>query len=363
MRARLGFVLRSIMAAIAVAVSLTVTTYGANAAEFTDIANSKYLPAIEYVASNGYMGNTGNMSFSPNTIMTTGDFILAMTRATNGRLVEKYYTNMVGSHLDRTNNLVMYLWSNGVLTDCYDIRSQLNYNEACNVAFELTGTEAFSNSLFNQESTGNANFDTAVREGFIPNIIGLYDKVTRELAADLIHRIMTNTDGITKPNIVGYVNGIWDSGATNISDFFVELSKVPQPVLDRFNNLGWTFSISPAYIADWGSANGGIIATGLCDPANKTIYMKLPKSVVHEFGHFDMNTSGVWGDQVNNVYLTEAKKLESLLGRYSQTNYREFYAELFDYWVKNAETEHNKLKSISPKAYELMIRQEERWRA
>ena len=71
----------------------------------------------------------------------------------------------------------------------------------------------------------------------------------------------------------------------NVNAFLLELRKVPQPILDAFNENGWTFVIGTEYLADL-SRKLGVNCIGAAAYTEKRIYVFEASAILHEFGHF-----------------------------------------------------------------------------
>ena len=71
--------------------------------------------------------------------------------------------------------------------------------------------------------------------------------VTRAEAAQLLHAVLTQTLTVVPPDTPITVENLtqW-----NVNTFLLELRKVPQPILDAFNENGWTFVIGTEYLTE-----------------------------------------------------------------------------------------------------------------
>lgn len=68
-------------------VVIGVAPYKAAAASYTDVSNSAwYVDAVNYVTEHGIMQGTGNNRFSPDEILTRGQFVTLLYR-----MVASYY--------------------------------------------------------------------------------------------------------------------------------------------------------------------------------------------------------------------------------------------------------------------------------
>ena len=106
--------------------------------------------------------------------------------------------------------------------------------------------------------------------------------VTRAEAAQLLHAVLTQNLTVTPPDTPVTVENLiqW-----NVNAFLLELCKVPQPILDAFNENGWTFVIGTEYLADL-SRKLGVNCIGAAAYTEKRIYVFEASAILHEFGHF-----------------------------------------------------------------------------
>ncbi len=106
--------------------------------------------------------------------------------------------------------------------------------------------------------------------------------VTRAEAAQLLHAVLTQTLTVVPPDTPITVENLtqW-----NVNTFLLELRKVPQPILDAFNENGWTFVIGTEYLTEL-SRKLGVNCIGAAVYTEKRIYVSEASAVLHEFGHF-----------------------------------------------------------------------------
>ena len=72
---------------------------------------------------------------------------------------------------------------------------------------------------------------------------------------------------------------------------------------------------------------------GATDYVRKTIYVSDARATLHEFGHF-LNWTLTASAEREELYRLEAQN--TVLRAYARTNYREYFADCFDYWIINA---------------------------
>lgn len=136
-------------------------------------------------------------------------------------------------------------------------------------------------------------------------------------------------------------------------DCLQALAMLPRGVLDLFEVKNWSVAIGPGKVSEL-NEQYAVPANGWTIYAEKMIAINDERSVVHEFGHF------LWwclyrehGALIEQFYAEEAANVKEFIGAYSQTNEREYFAELFEYWVHNRQSEQNmgQLKELAPETY------------
>lgn len=75
-------------------------------------------------------------------------------------------------------------------------------------------------------------------------------------------------------------------------------------------------------------------ASGMIDYADKTIHLDVYNRTtpIHEFVHYATDRIG-WQDKLESEFRLEAPKLRELLGDYSQTSSKEYFARYVSYWI------------------------------
>lgn len=121
-------------------------------------------------------------------------------------------------------------------------------------------------------------------------------------------------------------------------EYLQQLQMVPKPILQSFIANQWRLCIGCGY-------RSGIIwieGDGIEDNASpgtivyheKTIHLNSSDALLHEFGHYTqyiIRPMEGW----NPAYKREAAVAASVLGNYATTNNREYFAECFDYFIRN----------------------------
>jgi len=185
-------------------------------------------------------------------------------------------------------------------------------------------------SVLYEDSVALPDYENCIRIGKELQICGEEDNaneiVTRGEAAKLLHAILTKTFTVEAPAApVTLVN----ASGVNVNDFLLELRKVPKPILDAFNAVGWTYRIDFDYMGAL-SDHLNMSCIGATNYSRKTIYISEASATLHEFGHFLDGQMG-FPTEHERLYLAEAKN--SGLRDYAKTNAREYFADCFAYYI------------------------------
>ena len=170
------------------------------------------------------------------------------------------------------------------------------------------------------------------------------DLVTRAEAVQLLHAVLTQTLTVVPPDTPVTVENLtqW-----NVNAFLLELCKVPQPILDAFNENGWTFVIGTEYLTDL-SRKLGVNCIGAAVYTEKRIYVSEASVVLHEFGHFLDCTMG-FPQEHKDLYALEAASTP--MKQHAKSNSLEYFAESFSYWLSGGTRTLAQLKELTPETY------------
>lgn len=126
---------------------------------------------------------------------------------------------------------------------------------------------------------------------------------------------------------------IQNKAGVHLNDYLLELKRVPEAVLQKFQSEGWTYAIDFEYLSDL-SKEYHASCTGATSYAEKRIYVSEAGSTLHEFGHFVHYILG-FPDEVEELYADEAAAAIAFLRDYAMTNSREYFADYFAYWLNH----------------------------
>lgn len=175
--------------------------------------------------------------------------------------------------------------------------------------------------------------------------------MTRGETAELLRRLMTEQFAMTPPPLLGEFP-VSVEEAVDVNRYLVELNRVPKPILDAFKKKNWSCRVEFDYLEKL-SREYGMTCAGATDYSANTIYLAQPQSTVHEFGHFldDLLNFPAKHEQ---LFQAESAGAAKVLGSYSQRNSHEYFAEYFEFWIKNRTQSDRirKLQAISPATYQ-----------
>lgn len=151
----------------------------------------------------------------------------------------------------------------------------------------------------------------------------------------------------TAPIISEQVNGIAETignvSKNNLNIVNEKLSLLPQNAINRFQNEGWHIYLTDENIAITMFGGEYSKVMGGTDYNNHFIKIEdrsdaVNESVLHEFGHFVFFINGGFGSQeIIDAYNTDVSNAEALGITYGLDKTEEFYAEVFDFYIRNPE--------------------------
>ena len=148
-------------------------------------------------------------------------------------------------------------------------------------------------------------------------------------------------------------NAILESGTARRA-----LTDIPQSLLKRFADCGWTLYFASDPLSAYYSEHPE--AVGVTDHQKNAIYVYVDASytysaentLLHEFGHFlQYISNGRYSDQIQQAYAHEKELLASLAGRqYCMKSPQEFFAEAFRTYLQGAGQENMQIYSVVRRA-------------
>ena len=128
---------------------------------------------------------------------------------------------------------------------------------------------------------------------------------------------------------------IQNNEGVNMNDYLMALQSVPEPVLQTFQDQGWSYVVDFEYLAEL-SQQLDMNCIGATSYTEKRIYIAEASSTLHEFGHFLDYALGR-PSQSEGLYEAESAATTTFLRGYARTNCREYFADCFTYWLNNHE--------------------------
>ena len=167
---------------------------------------------------------------------------------------------------------------------------------------------------------------------------------TRAEAAQLLHALLTQNLTVTPPNTPVAVENRMQCSANK---FLLEVRKVPQPILDAFNENGWTYVIDGNYTANLGQQLG-VNCIGATIFGENRIYVSESGATLHEFGHFYDSLLG-FPEEHDRLYELEAANAS--MSEHAKSSSLEYFAEFFAYWCSGNTRTLTLLKELTPETY------------
>lgn len=247
---------------------------------FTDVSEkATYAEAVSYLADAGILRGTASGRFSPNEKITISQWATMLCRA--------FDTEPEGvSWQEAGTNAVQTAVRGGWLepTAISDTNGSICRGELYRTAFAAAGIPLYDATLYGLDwlSSGENALRVVKELGLCAENKTAAELVTRAEAAQLLHAVLTQTLTVVPPDTPITVENLtqW-----NVNAFLLELRKVPQPILDAFNENGWTFVIGTEYLTEL-SRKLGVNCIGAAVYTEKRIYVSEASAVLHEFGHF-----------------------------------------------------------------------------
>ena len=247
---------------------------------FTDVSEkATYAESVSYLADAGILRGTASGRFAPNEKITVSQWATMLCRA--------FDTGPEGVSWQEVGaNAVQIAIRSGWLepTAISDANGLICRGELYRTVFAAAGIPLYDATLYSLDwlSPGENALRVGKKLGLCAENKTAAELVTRAEAAQLLHAVLTQNLTVTPPDTPVTVENLiqW-----NVNAFLLELCKVPQPILDAFNENGWTFVIGTEYLTNL-SRKLGVNCIGAAVYTEKRIYVSEASAVLHEFGHF-----------------------------------------------------------------------------
>ncbi len=309
---------------------------------FTDVSEKvTYAESVSYLANAGILRGTASGRFAPNEKITVSQWATMLCRAFDTE-PEGVSWQEVGA------NAVQIAIRSGWLepTAISDANGLICRGELYRTAFAAAGIPLYDATLYGLDwlSPSENTLRVGKELGLCAENKTAAELVTRAEAAQLLHAVLTQTLTVTPPDTPIVVENLtqW-----NVNAFLLELCKVPQPILDAFNENGWTFVIGTEYLTNL-SRKLGVNCIGAAVYTEKRIYVSEASAVLHEFGHF-LDCAMGFPQEHKDLYALEAASAP--MKQHAKSNSLEYFAEFFAYWLSGSTRTLAQLKELTPETY------------
>ena len=309
---------------------------------FTDVSEkATYAESVSYLADAGILRGTASGRFAPNEEITVSQWATMLCRAFDAEL-EGVSWQEAGTNAVQTVIRSGWLDSNAV----GDENGFICRGELYRTAFAAAGILLYDATLYGLDwlSPGENALRVGKELGLCAENKIAVELVTRAEAAQLLHAVLTQTLTVAPPDTPVTVENLtqW-----NVNAFLLELRKVPQPILDAFNENSWTFVIGTEYLSNL-SRKLGANCIGAAAYTEKRIYVSEASAILHEFGHFLDYTMG-FPQKHKDLYALEAASAP--MKQHAKSNSLEYFAEFFSYWCSGNTKMLEQLKELTPETY------------
>ena len=324
----------------------------ASAAEysFSDVpADSPWYESVAYIAERGITIGTGEGRYSPDAPITTRQWAVMLCRAYERTDVLAGDSGNFGSaclaEAYRCGWLSMEAVTNPDTQMC---RGALYQS-----AFAAIGLPVYDYILY-PDGEALTDYENCLRIGaelgLCPEGTEPLEIVTRGEVAALLHAVLTQEYHVDEPPVLSEFP-IQNNAGVNMNDFLLALQEVPAPVLQKFKDKGWTYTVDFDYMAAL-SRKLGMSCIGAADYGAKRIYVSEASATLHEFGHFIDGYLG-FPSEHQSLFKDESQAASAFLRDYALTNCYEYYADYFVYWLRHHDNEEKaaQMQQLSPATF------------
>lgn len=309
--------------AVLLAMLLTISASAA-APRFEDVsADTPYAESILYLADCGITNGTNSRLFSPDAPVTTRQWAVLLCRAYG---LETDGTTWAELGQSAVKQVYQKGWLEATALSTPNMR--MCRGAFYKSVFAVAGVTVYDNTLYGGEPL--SDYENCLRAARELHLCGddadLLETVTRGEAAQALHAILTRELAVREPPMPVTLENRSDA---NTDAFLLAIHRVPQPILDAFNEHGWRYVIDYDYLADL-SQQLGMTCAGATSYGDKTIYISEAGATLHEFGHF---LGSVLNAPAERERLYHLEVRDAGLRAYAKTNASEYFADFFAYWI------------------------------
>lgn len=323
-------VLRILSLGLVICMLSSICVFADENSTFIDvpIGSSSY-EAVEYLADKGVVKGCGDSLFNPNKNITLNQFAIMLVRAFGDVKYE-----------DRP---LPICYQNGwidMFTVSQDPNGEITRGGLYQALFTVNNVSVFSGNGKRVSWVDYANI--------VEDLIGisndnLENGITRGEVAELFYYFMTNDIVIELPEVLKDI--VFENDIQNVGNYVAAFEKIPTVVLAEFKELGWKIDLTNKELTKYQSENGSVV-NGLCDYFNKTISLRTPSSLVHEFGHF-VDYISDFDLGIDGLFELEGAVFEEYKG-HKIDNSHEYFAEFFNEYI-NLRNDSEKLNILREK--------------
>ena len=309
---------------------------------FTDVSEkATYAESVSYLADAGILRGTASGRFAPNEKITVSQWATMLCRAFD---VEPEGASWQEASANAVQIAVRSGWLDP--TAVGDENGFIYRGELYRTAFAAAGIPLYDATLYGLDwlSPGENALRVGKAFGLCAENKTAAELVTRAEAAQFPHAVLTQTLSVTPPDTPVTVENLtqW-----NVNAFLLELQKIPQPILDAFNENGWTYVIDGNYTANLGQQLG-VNCIGATVFGENRIYVSESGATLHEFGHFYDSMLG-FPEEHDRLYELEAANAP--MSEHAKSSSLEYFAEFFAYWCSGNTRTLALLKELTPETY------------
>ena len=310
-------------------VALTLGVAAADVLPFQDIdADSPWYEAVTYAAANGIVQGTGDGRFCPDEHLTARQWAIMLCRAYGREGIEMSDTLFGQAERSAADGGGGLDVGSGVERDTRMCRAAVIHS-----VFAVEDVPVYPYELY-EGGAAIPEAENYIRVGWEN---GLCEKdadplepVTRGEAVQILYLARKYGLKTETPEVVEKWK-IQNNDGVHLGPFLLEFQKVPAAILEEYVRSGWVFRVDSRAV-DALSEELNMSCAGMTNYREKIICVKLPTCVIHEFGHFYHHFIGAPA-VIDELYLEESDTASKVLGEYSATDAREYFAEFFEFWI------------------------------
>lgn len=230
-------------------------------------------------------------------------------------------------------------------------KSKINITETSKIMYSTTSLNIRKGPSTDFEICGHLSLNEEVNVTGICNNDWVQISINNEslfvngkyLSDKKIQESEQTSGSIISEQVNGIAETIGNVSQNNLNIVNEKLALLPQNAINRFQNEGWHIYLTDENIAITMFGGQYSKVMGGTDYNNHFIKIEdrsdaVNESVLHEFGHFVFFISGGFGNQeIIDAYNTDVSNAGALGITYGLDKIEEFYAEVFDFYIRNPE--------------------------